>query len=856
MTSVTQSSLEEFNQRYDSIQEDVNIRAKMGTLYDQDCPSPELIHFMNEKMKSGPAALLSRYAQAKNLPICYYCYEVFGSKLFVCVVEYDGQQFYGAKKMSKKEAKQSAALKLLDHLFQIHELDILDKDLQKKKQKEPDPTPETRQIYDNENPVPIVDCPESFVFLKEKIWIKFENEGLPDPVFCSESLTLFDSSETQGCSLLNQHCNLMKTKSPEIIVYRAPVERDSKRYCAAALFDEKVFIGALSKSKLHAKNNCAAAIVDYLVRIGKFNSSRRQKRKIEITARETTSKMRPNPINELHSKTLELLASGKAPLSLLHELCVKNKFPQPVIEVDPIENGAFLFIARAVHDNLVFTSIPAPRKQDAKNDLAVKIIDRFVKKSSVLEETRIRTEFKNSCTIAESVPSMVGEKVVEEAVEGFSSLFDLAQNEIYSAIFEAYELEPSMSNSSHTIAGIFCYNSNTNQTELISWATGNDLVNCIKEPSTLGSMSSSDKFLKWNVCGLQGAALTHLIEPVYLSTYSCEKNYDSRHLARALYELISWATGNGYNSVPSNDGRILNDCYADVLARRGFLVYLLDQISRYISGLYSVFILNTRSQLLCLREEYSFHFFASRAPIGDGARADLGANDYSNVIFPSNCYVGLGLGQLSFKRSGKDLVNCIKEPSTLGSMSSSDKFLKWNVCGLQGAALTHLIEPVYLSTYSCEKNYDSRHLARALYGRARLTVELTSPYKPNKPMIFYVPPKSEFALPESGTGDLSANWNIVDKEVEFINVCNGMGTTGFPSRLTKFAFHSRLQTVLSNSYPQLASLPYDKLKVDAFMYQNASQILKTQLKASALGEWVSKSFVARVQLKDFSMDDF
>lgn len=148
-----------------------------------------------------------------------------------------------------------------------------------------------------------------------------------------------------------------------------------------------------------------------------------------------TSKMKPNPIFELLPKTLQMLTSGKSPLSLLHEICAKNKLDQPVIEVNPIEDGAFLFLAKAVYENVVFSSIPAPRKQDAKNDVAVKIIDYFNNRSQGKEdEFQTKTEVKDSSV--ESVPAMIGEKLVENKIEGFSSLFELAQNEVYRAILE------------------------------------------------------------------------------------------------------------------------------------------------------------------------------------------------------------------------------------------------------------------------------------------------------------------------------------------------------------------------------------------------------------------------------------
>ncbi|KAE9551302.1 hypothetical protein FO519_005482 [Halicephalobus sp. NKZ332] len=654
---------QEFQERLNFLQQEVNIKASMGVLVEKDTPSPGLIEFL-DKMKVTPVSLLARFAQITGLPICnYYCFEVPDSKLYICVVEYENNQYYGAKKKNKKDAKNSAALNLLDFLHDSKKLLILDKKYAKAKEKELLPNSETRQLFDNMNPIPIVDCPPEFSNLREHIWTNFENEGLPDPIFCSETLNLFNLNNNQGSSMLNQHCNLNKVKSPDIIIFTAPTERNGKKYIGATVFEEKIFLGAISKSKSQAKNNCAAFVVDFLIRVGKFNLSRRQKRKMESgSVDEIFSKEgKLKRLHDLREETLNFLISEKTPTTLLNEISAKFKLPKTNFEVSQIEEGSFLFVAKAVFEDTEFISFPAPRKKDASNDAAILVLDHLFKTNKVRSDdpqmAKIQKLKQNPGS--SKIPGFSQDIDIkdvkmevdrdfedeQEAELGHSSLFELGQLMIYDAIRGAYETEELMAHSSHHVSGIVCHNSNTNEAILISWATGNNFNPGTSERSSL------------------------------------------------------------------------KDCYAEILSRRGFLIYLMDEVKEYISsnGENSIFFLNDETKLLKIKEEYSFHLFISGAPIGDGCRISYNGNDFSNAIFPaSDCYIGHGIGQLSVKRSGKDTVEPLTTSLNTGSMASSDKILKWNVCGIQGAALSHIMEPIYFSSISIEKNYDKKNLTRAL----------------------------------------------------------------------------------------------------------------------------------------------
>ncbi|XP_034261445.2 double-stranded RNA-specific adenosine deaminase isoform X2 [Pantherophis guttatus] len=332
--------------------------------------------------------------------------------------------------------------------------------------------------------------------------------------------------------------------------------------------------------------------------------------------------------------------------------------------------------------------------------------------------------------------------------------------------------------------------------------------------------------------------------------------------------VVSIGTGNRCvkGEELSLKGETVNDCHAEIISRRGFIRFLYNELMTFdpLAPEESIFKLSEDGRLK-IKDDVSFHLYISTAPCGDGALFDKSCSDQANNTAGEDQHQPLfenpkqgklrtkvenGEGTIPVESS--DIVptwDGIQHGERLRTMSCSDKILRWNVLGLQGALLSHFIHPVYLRSVTLGYLYSQGHLTRAICCRMSrdgnpLGTRLPTPYLVNHPEVGRVS-VYDSARQTGKTKESSINWCLPDgTNVEVLDGTKGKvdGPKLDISRVSKqnlFQLFQLLCTKMAREDLKKFTV-YSEAKESAADYQSAKQQFFWGLQEMGYGSWICK----------------
>lgn len=333
-----------------------------------------------------------------------------------------------------------------------------------------------------------------------------------------------------------------------------------------------------------------------------------------------------------------------------------------------------------------------------------------------------------------------------------------------------------------------------------------------------------------------------------------------------LGTVVSLGTGNRCvkGEELSLRGDTVNDCHAEIISRRGFIRFLYSELMKHWEspGDETIFEVADDGKLK-IKSDITFHLYISTAPCGDGALFDKSSSEAAELngsqhmplfenVKQGKLRTKVENGEGTIPVESSDIVptwDGIQHGERLRTMSCSDKILRWNVLGLQGALLSHFIHPVYLRSITLGYLYSHGHLARAVCCRLARDGDA---FKNSLPANFTLnhPEVGRVSVYDSTrhtgkTKESSVNWSQPDQfTVEVLDGTKGKAESPKMeiSRVTKSnlfrLFHALCQH--AGRADLLAQPSYAHAKMAATSFQDAKRLFFLALNQHGYGAWIGK----------------